>query len=226
MDWKGLGAGLAGFATGGLIPGAIALGGSIWQNNQNKQQAQKQMDFQERMSSTAAQRSVLDYAHAGLNPALAYERTATTPGGAAATIGNPIDAALSNARQSGQLKQSMKIAQAQNLADLEVKKTAAGLNTTAALKAAAEANLAKNQDRNAVDQGALLRQQLQFNAINQPFDLRMRAANAILQESNIPGATNTANYERLLGTAGKGIATARTLSEIIKMLNPRDFFKP
>lgn len=213
---------------GALLPiatGILSTLGGMWTNKQNEKQAQKQMDFQERMSSTAAQRSVLDYARAGLNPGLAYERTASSPGGAAATIGNSMEAGISSARQTAQVKQAMEIANQQNKADLDVKKTQAGLNTTAALKAAAEANFTKNLDRNAADQGALLRQQLNFNAINQPFDLRMRAAQAMLTESQIPGAHNTANFEKMLGTAGKGISTARTLAEIIKMLSPRDFRK-
>lgn len=70
---------------GGALAGGGALLGSIASGMFGNAQAERQMNFQERMSNTAHQREMLDLKMAGLNPLLsARHGGSTAPGGAAA----------------------------------------------------------------------------------------------------------------------------------------------
>ena len=69
----------------GIGFGAAGLGffGQRGANNRNVKLAREQMAFQERMSSTAYQRSMHDMRSAGLNPMLAFQQGGTSsPAGA------------------------------------------------------------------------------------------------------------------------------------------------
>lgn len=95
--------GVASTVASGLLTGGLDFIGQQQTNEANKEMADRQMAFQERMSSTAYQRAMADMRAAGLNPMLAYQQGgASTPGGATATMGNPLGAAVSGGLSSAE----------------------------------------------------------------------------------------------------------------------------
>lgn len=95
---------------GGAISTGLNLFGQDKATKENAKQAQKQMDFQERMSSTSYQRSMADMRAAGLNPILAYSKGgASSPSGASGSavyqsVSDAVTPAVSTALQSSRLQ--------------------------------------------------------------------------------------------------------------------------
>ena len=92
---------------GGVAAGLFGYKGTKDTNVASAQQAQNQMDFQERMSSTAVQRRMADLQKAGINPILAGSKEASSPAGAMAPVMNKAQVAMNSALNAASLENTI-----------------------------------------------------------------------------------------------------------------------
>ncbi len=89
-----------GAAAGAAVGGVISAFGQFQTNKQNRREAQRNRDFQARMSGTAVYRRMQDMERAGINRILAGKYDASSPAGNMAVMQNPGAAAVSGAATS------------------------------------------------------------------------------------------------------------------------------
>lgn len=191
-----------------LIGGAVSYLGGRSANKEGKKEAQRNRDFQERMSSTAHQRQVSDLRAAGLNPALAYgQGGASTPSGAVATFKDSATPAINSALQARR-----------QTAELELIKTQTEAAQAQAKKTNFEGESARvKAERDADEWGYLSRQSsmdvggqtiLQPAKINDLYEAQFRRSlsearsvelSNILKQLQQPGAEAEASVMRSIG---------------------------
>lgn len=185
---------------GSVISGVLSTAGGLFTNRQQVREARRQEAFQERMSNTAAQRAVKDYEAAGLNPALAYERGASTPGGSSAVIGNALEQGINSARAARLQSETLKNMQQQNT-----------LMQSQKAEVMARKGEAEARTRYLLEQEKTEMQRRQFESALQPSRAAMAALEVLYQRSINASADVQARYDQRFGMIDRGFGTAGKL---------------
>lgn len=170
---------------GAVIGGGLGLLGGIMGNKSSARQARAQMEFQERMSSTAHQRQVRDLRAAGLNPILSARAGASSPPGAMGQVAN-VGSAAAQAAAQGEQADRARYEKANITADTRLKNSNDNLST-------AHAALARQQK---LTEEERTRQQ-KADASHSEYQLAQSKVDASMYSSSAGGVLRF--VEKLLG---------------------------
>ncbi|AXH75957.1 MAG: DNA pilot protein [Microviridae sp.] len=168
------------------------------------------------MSSTAAQRSQADYRAAGLNPALAYDRPASSPGGSVAPVEDVVGKGVSSGMAARAQMAQLRLLHEQTRAASGQADKAYAEGQVALAQAAPWSNLGPGSLRDLYGrtQAAGMLQQLAL----QPWQLNQARASAQLTGAQLPGAQAEAQLWKSLDSLGPAY---KALIPMLRLIRPR-----